>query len=68
MSNDSNKEQGKRPTVRLDDPMLRNQWNEFNDQSLSMHTPVDVPLDSLLHLHRYALGLKTADSSTGNQE
>lgn len=67
MSNDSNKEQGKRPTVRLDDPMLRNQWNGFNDESLSMHTKVDVPLDLLLHMHR-ALGRKTADSNTENQE
>ena len=68
MSNDSNKEQGKRPTVRLDDPMLRNQWNGFHDKSLSMYEPVDVPLDLLLHLHRHALGLKTANPSTENQE
>ena len=67
MSNDSNKEQGKRPTVRLDDPMLRNQWNGFRDESLSMHQKVDMPLDFLLHLHRQ-LGLKTADPKTENQE
>lgn len=67
MSNDSDKEQGKRLTVRLDDPMLRNQWNGFKDESLSMHRPVDMPLDLLLHINR-ALGLKTADSNTENQE